>query len=455
MCQPFADFFTEAASVLKSRVVDIQVGGPVLCWPITVGFQKGSVGSYTWYMWTKPLLDTAVPAGVLDFLDFHAYGQETNSVIHDMMLANAYTLSRFGVSLPTAVTETSYELSEGENGTYNNRTAHLQRRTLLVLRDLLAYAAQPDKAKIRQEHDLGAMAGGAYKFNNDPATPEMQLYRALKPLRGKRMEAILHQNAGIEQDVLTEVVHNRDIGSLVLVAANFENHEIKLALQIENLQAWMATMPLPVSTATWQVRVFDTTSLRPVAPPIAVDSIMLAPQSLTVITIPVNESRQASRSVRWREYVSPAVMELAPHTASQVTFTTTINVSNVSAAPTNTVDGVGARLRVGMKGDAVRCDSWGLSVGGSAPFNWVPPATFRAGGCPPTSDPKYVNCTEHLQAGETNVWGEVPIPEAVWTPRIGVLELELKSCLMTFARSPWPQPILTFVSLLVLEDSHY
>lgn len=44
------------------------------------------------YMWTKPLLDTAARAGVLDFLDFHAYDQETNSVIHDMMLA-LYSLS--------------------------------------------------------------------------------------------------------------------------------------------------------------------------------------------------------------------------------------------------------------------------------------------------------------------------------------------------------------------------
>ena len=49
-CQPYADFFTAAATQLKARVTDVQVGGPVLCWPLTIGGQTGLPGSYTWYL---------------------------------------------------------------------------------------------------------------------------------------------------------------------------------------------------------------------------------------------------------------------------------------------------------------------------------------------------------------------------------------------------------------------
>ena len=38
-----------------------------------------------------------------------------------------------------------------------------------------------------------------------------------------------------------------------------------------------------------------------------------------------------------------------------------------------------------------------------------------------------------------------------WVPSAGDVEIELKSCEMDFTRSPFPRPILSFVSLLVLE----
>lgn len=166
-----------------------------------------------------------------------------------------------------------------------------------VLRDLLAYASQPDKAIIRQEHDLGAMAGGAFRFNSVPPTPEMELYRTLKPLRGRRMEHSLlaaSDQGSQDLDIAVEVTHNTELASLVVAAANFEVSAVHLSLDVENLGEWTGAGASSISTATWQVRVLDANSYRLVAPPAsAVPTVVtLAPQSATVVLIPLaNVSR--------------------------------------------------------------------------------------------------------------------------------------------------------------------
>lgn len=64
MVPDFAAFFAEAAAVIKREVPGIKLGGPVLCWPV----------SESWG-WIPALLDASMPSGVLDFVDFHAYGK--------------------------------------------------------------------------------------------------------------------------------------------------------------------------------------------------------------------------------------------------------------------------------------------------------------------------------------------------------------------------------------------
>lgn len=70
--EAYADFFTTAASVIKKSVPALNLGGPVLCWPLTTNQPGQNPDWFTWSTWTQPLLDRAIPAGVLDFIDFHS-----------------------------------------------------------------------------------------------------------------------------------------------------------------------------------------------------------------------------------------------------------------------------------------------------------------------------------------------------------------------------------------------
>eukprot|EP01051_Picozoa_sp_SAG22_P008055 SAG22_NODE_594_length_8738_cov_20.249219_3_plen_174_part_00 len=64
MVSDFAAFFAEAAAVIKRDVPGMKLGGPVLCWPVAESWG-----------WVPALIDSSLPSGLLDFVDFHAYGE--------------------------------------------------------------------------------------------------------------------------------------------------------------------------------------------------------------------------------------------------------------------------------------------------------------------------------------------------------------------------------------------
>ena len=98
----------------------------------------------------------------------------------------------------------------------DHRQCRVGHRTLPRLRQIMAVLAHPDKMLLVQEHDLSADAGGQFSFigsshnlsSMSNATPEMEMFRALKPLRGTRLDRDLLGLQDATMDAAAEVVWN-------------------------------------------------------------------------------------------------------------------------------------------------------------------------------------------------------------------------------------------------------
>ena len=250
----FARFFRDASLGIKT-VVDAKIGGAVLCW----GPLDGTPELSQWD-WLTSLIDACThiqrspsnPKGsnALDFVDFHACachdqrpspltlisppalvflvpltqflplaadgnGEENgNRVLSEIHMVAAYSDARHALHMPSAITETSVALAGRANWT--NRSFHFGHRTLPRLRQIMAVLAHPDKMLLVQEHDLSADAGGQFSFigsshnlsSMSNATPEMEMFRALKPLRGTRLDRDLLGLQDATMDAAAEVVWN-------------------------------------------------------------------------------------------------------------------------------------------------------------------------------------------------------------------------------------------------------
>jgi hypothetical protein len=270
----------------------------------------------------------------------------------------------------------------------------------------------------------------------------MELYRALKPLRGTRLYA--HSAASDpDTDAIFEVVHNTEASAIVLALANFEVDAVPLALVVANWSAWQSHAPGssdpsdPPDTSTWGVQVLDSHGLRAVPPPTDPASVRLPPQSLIVVVIPVREDRTASAWANSTEHYAVDVMAPAVDpNASRAEFRTTVPISG--PVPSAAV----ATLRVGFKGDSVRCPSWSATVDGVVVL-LNPTLTFRNGGCPART----ANCSTDLADGRQTSWGDFDL--AGWTPHSGNVSVHLTSCELDFPRSAVPNSYLSFLSILV------
>ena len=71
----YTDFFRAVSARIHHDHPGVAVGGPVTFCPMT-GYenpQTGEVEDNTWPNFGKRLIDTALPSGLLDFFDSHAY----------------------------------------------------------------------------------------------------------------------------------------------------------------------------------------------------------------------------------------------------------------------------------------------------------------------------------------------------------------------------------------------
>lgn len=200
---------------IKARFADVQVGGPVLCWPPAwPPNQQGHRPWYTFESWTRPWL--AQTKDAVDFFDFHVYDVAPDDFVvqTEMVYNEAQILQRR--HLPIWITESGYRLNEAER---KDPAAIWQKRMLpyerLLLLGILPHA---DKVVGNLIHDLSAShfrVVGGDPFNLDPT---YWLLWILRDLRGTRLvadssAADVLAFATMEDDRVTVVLFNDDESS--------------------------------------------------------------------------------------------------------------------------------------------------------------------------------------------------------------------------------------------------
>jgi hypothetical protein len=457
--QAFANFFSEAAMGIKSVVGDtesgggpVYLGGAVMCWGPLDGYAKLSQ-----WGWLTALMDASLhvarsprnPSGTnaLDFVDFHAYGNgEANAgrIEAEVHMVAAYAATRHHVHMPSAVTETSWALDSWVE--WANHSAHFSKRTLPRLRQIFAGLAHPDKIMALQEHDLGADAGGKYTVGGCTgggvgeclcdrrsmglpngtrlcATPEMEMFRAFRPLRGSRLDRSVVGVEDAAQDVRFEASFNEQseggFGDLVLAAANFGAEPVPFTLQIDTGLA----AALSAAAAPWSALLLDEDSLRPVpvlapvetatAGGAAVLALTLPPESLLVLSMPLAKPHTVPTTRTYTEVFASDVgvavdnATAAPAGTRQAGF-----ITAVVLPPDGNFSGVDPRLRFGIKGPAVSCPAWSISLsangGGAHEFEWRATAEFRGGGCR-SSRSSQINCSAAVAAGKGVGYADVSL----------------------------------------------
>jgi len=200
----------KVATAIKQRFPDIQVGGPVLCWPPSwPAAQQGMAPWYTWDMWTVPWLQET--RNTIDFFDFHVYDVSASDFsVQAEMVANQAWLTQ-GRRLPIWITESNTNLTDEER---TDPRAIWQKRLLpyerLLLRGMLS---QTDKVAGNLYHDLHAKNHTLLPRAADAPDPMYWLLWILRDLRGLRVVAEsadpdVVSYATVEEDRVTVVLFN-------------------------------------------------------------------------------------------------------------------------------------------------------------------------------------------------------------------------------------------------------
>ena len=469
--QAFATFFREAAMGIKSVVGNtasgggpVFLGGAVMCWGPLDGYAELSQ-----WGWLTALIDESLhvarspanPTGTnaLDFVDFHAYGNgEANAgrMEAEVHMVAAYAATQHHVHMPSAVTETSWKLDSWAE--WLNHSAHFSKRTLPRLRQIFAGLAHPDKVMVLQEHDLGADAGGKFTVRGCAgggvgeclcdtgtmgavlpngsrlcATPEMEMFRALRPLRGSRLDRSLVGVDDATQDVRFEACLNEQseggFGEVVLAAANFGAEPVPLALQIDASLA----ASLDVVLAPWSALLLDGVSLRPLPIPAetrttagngAVLALTLPPESLLVLSMPLVKPHTVTATHSYTEvFASDVGVAIDNATVASTSLRQAATSVSIALPPEGNFSGVNPQLRFGIKGPAVSCKSWSISLNASTGDNssdgrggdaqefkitWDATVEFRGGGCR-SSPSSQINCSAIVRAGKGVGFAEVSL----------------------------------------------
>lgn len=218
----------KVAAALKQRYPDLQVGGPVLCWP--PAWPPGQAGQkpwYTWEQWTLPWLRAT--RATIDFFDFHVYDVSPEDfAVQTEMLANAALLLQKR-RLPIWVTESNYSLRPEEVA---DPAAVFSRRVLPYERFLLrGVLPQADKLAGNLVHDLHAKNFTVLPRGADDPDPMYWLLWVLRDLRGRRVVADCS-----DPELLTYATLEQD--RVTLVAFNDSNAEKPVTLQANLPGGW-------------------------------------------------------------------------------------------------------------------------------------------------------------------------------------------------------------------------
>eukprot|EP01046_Picozoa_sp_COSAG06_P040933 COSAG06_NODE_5013_length_3791_cov_1.192308_2_plen_660_part_00 len=430
----FAAFFRDASLGIKSVVGPVQIGGPVLCWGPLDGY--GGMAQFSWF---SKIMDATLhtarspqqPAGVnaLDFVDFHAYSnceENANRIVSEIHMIAAYAATQHNVHMPSAITETSVDMVG--LGNWSNHSYHFTHRTLPRIRQMMALLEHPDKMLTVQEHDLGAWAGGRYKFNGcgtgnlttGCATPEMEMYRAFKPLRGFRLERAVSGVDDATMDVKFETSLNTDqgtFGAIVIAAANFGANTTAFVVELE--PEWAAFVDSDLEP--WSSVILDSKSLRAFPAPkpsstqgTVIGTMALPRMSLVVLTLPLTARHVPSTVHTSTEVFAPDVGVVIDNT-SEVSSRIIGGgkrraIVNTTVLIPDDLHGTSSpRLRFGVKGPAVGCDKWSVTLDdGAYKLDWTATQEFRGGGC--RANPENTaafNCSQVLEQGHGIGFAEI------------------------------------------------
>jgi hypothetical protein len=213
--------FNLAARAIKKKFPDMQVVGPVLCWPPTwPPHQQYKQPWYTWDEFTLPFLrDTAETA---DFFDFHSYGVDGDNVQTQIEVVAAASERMNGKRLRTWITESGFELPEAEWGT----PAEWMKRAIPYERFLWGLLGQTDKCAGNMAHDLHAKAFAVAPAADD-LRPEYWVFWIFRDLRGTRLAATSEA-----EEVKVAATTREDAVTVVCFNDSAEARSVKLQVAI-------------------------------------------------------------------------------------------------------------------------------------------------------------------------------------------------------------------------------
>ena len=194
-------------------------------------------------------------------------------------------------------------------------------------------------------------------------------------------------------------------GSVVLAVANFGGTNIAVEIKLEDSWAQSVDQEL----APWVVTQLDAISLHAVPFTQGGRHLLQAQsQSLVVLTIPLIRWHEPSQTHTYTEVFSHDVGVAIDNSSSSTDRTAVINTTvNI---PDDLMGGP-SRLRFGVKGPAVACDSWSLDLNGYT-MQWPATQEFRGGGC--RSNPSNnINCSKNVAAGLGVSYAEIDLGS--WT----------------------------------------
>jgi hypothetical protein len=333
----YAQLFNAAARAIHDKHPDVQVGGPVICWPPTFpAHQKGQKDWYSWPSWGKAVIDGA--GKNLDFYDWHSYDIGAPAIEGELHIMTAYAKVTQDRWLRNAITELNYSLTRPE---WNDRATHYHKRTLPMAQEFMMAVHNPDKLFNQQVHDFNAWAGdaGNYRwrpFGDVKVTPMMELYKIFKPLRGTRLVV-------------------RETPSHIMLEAATQGNQLTVAIANNSTSSWAGKLDFENVTSQ-EVRsisgwVLDVASLRAVDNVRLDGQITLPPESITVMTCELTRPLDLKTRLMREEIFADAVMLPVPADGKvNLTF------------PARATGAESASLRLGFKGPSAEMN-WRVDMG--------------------------------------------------------------------------------------------
>ena len=327
----YAQFFRRWAEATHKRHPHLKLGGPVTYGTPTYRHQ--------WDGWCKTLMDTA--SKQIDFLDWHSYGDTAEKLKGDLYAVSGYMKQRHGKWIRNALSETNRKLYTNEN--WHDVKTHYRKRAVPYIKQTFALLASPDKIFSRQVHDYSATAGeyrARFKGNEKlKETPMMWLFKAFKPLRGRRVAT-----SNPFDDVLLE--------------ASVKGNQCVVA--IANTGPRARTIPLTVRGLTaakvHRATMMTVRGLRQATVPDNLN-VKLPAESLLVVELRQDRPIVRRRVVRkWEYFADDFVTRIGPTGDWQVD--TEVRLNSVVRKQAQS-----CRLRLGIIGGDSKTQEWLVRIG--------------------------------------------------------------------------------------------